>query len=75
MDIKIKGLPYEILRKALNQSKNGRLHIFDKMLEEMPKLEKNSKPHSPKMYNYDCPQRHDWWNNWTWRKDNSKNAN
>ena len=48
MDMKVKGLPYEILEEALNQSKNGRLHILDKMLEEMPQSRKTPKPHSPK---------------------------
>jgi len=33
MDIKIKGLSYEILEQALNQGHEGRLHILDKMLE------------------------------------------
>ena len=31
MDIKIKGLSYEILIKALNQAKEGRIHILKSM--------------------------------------------
>jgi polyribonucleotide nucleotidyltransferase len=33
MDIKIDGLSVEIMKKALNQAKEGRLHILDKMSE------------------------------------------
>ncbi len=56
MDMKVKGLPYEILEEALNQSKNGRLHILDKMLEEMPQSRKTPKPHSPKMITMIVPK-------------------
>ena len=31
MDIKIKGLSYEILVKALKQARDGRLHILEKL--------------------------------------------
>jgi polyribonucleotide nucleotidyltransferase len=33
MDIKVEGLSYEILAKALDQARAGRLHILDKMVE------------------------------------------
>ena len=56
MDMKVKGLPYEILEEALNQSKNGRLHILDQMLEEMPQSRKTPKPHSPKMITMIVPK-------------------
>ena len=36
MDIKVQGLSREILEQALEQAKNGRLHILEKMLEELP---------------------------------------
>jgi polyribonucleotide nucleotidyltransferase len=36
MDIKIKGLKWELLEKALEQARTGRLHILAKMLETMP---------------------------------------
>jgi polyribonucleotide nucleotidyltransferase len=35
MDIKIKGLPYEILSQALAQARSGRLHILDRMAETL----------------------------------------
>ncbi|WP_300897387.1 polyribonucleotide nucleotidyltransferase, partial [uncultured Duncaniella sp.] len=36
MDIKVDGLSYEILEKALNQAREGRLHILDKIQETIP---------------------------------------
>ncbi len=36
MDIKLKGLSYDILEKALEKAKKGRMHIMDKMLEVIP---------------------------------------
>ena len=49
MDIKIKGLSYEILVKALKQAKEGRLHILDKITETIQSPNKEVKSHSPKM--------------------------
>ena len=36
MDIKVHGLSRDILEKALNQAKEGRMYIMGKMLEEIP---------------------------------------
>ncbi|MEN9580599.1 MAG: polynucleotide phosphorylase [Pseudomonadota bacterium] len=36
MDIKIKGLPRSVMEKALQQARDGRLHILGRMLETMP---------------------------------------
>ena len=49
MDIKIKGLSYEILVKALKQARDGRLHILDKISETIEKPNSDVKSHSPKM--------------------------
>ncbi len=49
MDIKIKGLSYEILEKALNQAKEGRMQILKKMSETISKYNKTVKDHAPKM--------------------------
>ena len=49
MDIKIKGLPYEILVNALKQARAGRLHILDKITETIATPAEDVKPHSPKM--------------------------
>ena len=49
MDIKIKGLSYEILVKAIKQAKDGRIHILDQMKKTISHPNLNVKPHSPKM--------------------------
>ena len=49
MDIKIKGLSYEILVNALQQARAGRLHILDKITETIATPAEDVKPHSPKM--------------------------
>ncbi len=49
MDIKIKGLPYEILVNALKQARAGRLHILGKIAETITAPNADVKPHAPKM--------------------------
>ena len=49
MDIKIKGLSYEILEKALNQAKEGRMQILKKMSETISEHNNTVKDHAPKM--------------------------
>ena len=49
MDIKIKGLSYEILVNALKQAREGRLHILGKITETIAQPNADVKPHSPKM--------------------------
>ncbi len=49
MDIKVDGLSYEILEKALAQAKEGRLHILGKMTEVMPEARPEPKPHAPRI--------------------------
>lgn len=49
MDIKIDGLPYEILEKALDQAKRGRLHILDCMNEVISEPREDLKPHAPRI--------------------------
>jgi polyribonucleotide nucleotidyltransferase len=56
MDIKIDGLPYEILEQALQQAKQGRLHILSKMLEVMPEPRPDLKPHAPRMIQMTIPK-------------------
>ena len=41
MDIKVQGLSYNILEQALNQARDGRLHILKKITEVMETLELN----------------------------------
>ncbi|MGM0932789.1 MAG: polyribonucleotide nucleotidyltransferase [Bacteroidota bacterium] len=49
MDIKVKGLPYEILVKALKQARAGRLHILEKLTETISAPSENVKAHAPKI--------------------------
>ena len=49
MDIKIKGLSYEILVNALKQSRAGRMHILGEMLKTMPETRAQLKPNAPKI--------------------------
>ena len=49
MDIKIKGLSYEILVNALKQARDGRLHILNKINETIERPNADVKSHSPKM--------------------------
>jgi polyribonucleotide nucleotidyltransferase len=55
MDIKIKGLSYEILVKALKQAREGRLHILEKISETIEKPNDNVKAHAPKMVSLTIP--------------------
>ena len=49
MDIKIDGLSYEILSKALFQSKEGRLHILGEMEKTIVAPKPEFKPHAPRI--------------------------
>ena len=49
MDIKVDGLSYEILAKALAQAKAGRFHILDKIEEAQPEARPDMKPHAPRI--------------------------
>ena len=49
MDIKVDGLSYEILAKALAQAKAGRLYILGKIEEAQPEARPDLKPHAPRI--------------------------
>jgi len=49
MDIKVDGLPYETLEKALLQAKEGRLHILGEMNKVIEAPRGDLKPHAPRM--------------------------
>ena len=55
MDIKVKGLSYEILVNALNQAKDGRLHILKKITDTISAPNKDVKAHAPKMVTRTIP--------------------
>lgn len=49
MDLKIKGLDFNILREALDQARVGRLHIMGKMLEVLPSPRPNLSAYAPRI--------------------------
>lgn len=49
MDIKVDGLPYEVLEQALEQARVGRLHILDCILDVIPEPADDFKPHVPRI--------------------------
>ncbi len=49
MDIKVEGLSFEILTKALEQAKKGRLHILDIMNQTISEPRPELKPHAPRI--------------------------
>ena len=50
MDIKIEGLSYDILLEALEQAKQGRLHILNEMAKTISKPNEDYKPHVPRIF-------------------------
>ncbi|MBL4869338.1 MAG: S1 RNA-binding domain-containing protein [Robiginitomaculum sp.] len=49
MDIKVKGLGYEILVSALKQARDGRLHILGKLTDTISAPAESVKEHAPTM--------------------------
>lgn len=56
MDIKVDGLPYEILEQALLQAKEGRLHILDKIAETIAVPREDLKPNAPRIVSISIPK-------------------
>lgn len=48
MDLKVDGLTYEVLREALLQAKEGRLHILNEMKKTLSASKADLKPHTPR---------------------------
>ena len=55
MDIKVDGLPYEVLIQALNQAKEGRLHILNKIVETIAEPNQEFKPQTPRIEAFNVP--------------------
>lgn len=55
MDIKVKGLSYEILVNALKQARDGRLHILGKLTDTIAQPGEEVKAHAPKMISRRIP--------------------
>ncbi len=56
MDIKVDGLSYEVLSKALEQARAGRLHILDRMIETISEPRADLKPHAPRIEQVKIPK-------------------
>ncbi|MCF8369141.1 MAG: polyribonucleotide nucleotidyltransferase [Bacteroidales bacterium] len=56
MDIKVDGLSYEILSKALEQAKHGRLHILNEMEKTISQPREDYKPHVPRIEKITVPK-------------------
>ena len=56
MDIKVDGLSYEVLERALAQAREGRMHILGKILETIPEPRAEMKPHAPRIEVINIPK-------------------
>ncbi|MEG2151087.1 MAG: polyribonucleotide nucleotidyltransferase [Bacteroidaceae bacterium] len=56
MDIKVDGLSFEILEKALNQAKAGRMHILGKITETIAEPRTDLKDHAPRIETITIPK-------------------
>lgn len=50
MDLKVDGLTYEVLKEALLQAKEGRLHILNEMKKSLQATRPDLKPHAPRAH-------------------------
>lgn len=55
MDIKVDGLPYEVLEQALEQARQGRLHIMGEMMKTISEPRSDLKPHAPRIVQITIP--------------------
>jgi polyribonucleotide nucleotidyltransferase len=56
MDMKITGLPIEVIAKAIHQALPARLHILDKMLEAIGEPKDELSPFAPRLVTLRIPQ-------------------
>ena len=55
MDIKIDGISIEIMKEALSQARDGRIHILNEMLSALPKYREKLAAHAPKIIQSSIP--------------------
>ena len=55
MDIKIKGLSMQVLTEALDQAKEGRLHILGEITKTLDQPREDYKPHAPRIVSFEIP--------------------
>ena len=53
MDIKVDGLSYDVLEKALEQARQGRMHIMGEMLKTIDKPREDYKPFVPRIKSFE----------------------
>jgi len=56
MDIKVDGLSYDVLAQALEQARQGRLYILEKMMETLNQPRAELKPHAPRIVQIKIPK-------------------
>ncbi|EON77940.1 Polyribonucleotide nucleotidyltransferase [Lunatimonas lonarensis] len=56
MDLKVEGLDYAVLKEALYQAKDGRLHILDEIRKTLSAPRAEYKPHAPRSQNMEIPK-------------------
>ncbi|SHO59985.1 polyribonucleotide nucleotidyltransferase [Algoriphagus zhangzhouensis] len=56
MDLKVEGLDYNVLKEALYQAKEGRLHILDEISKTLAAPKADLKPHTPRSYTMFIPK-------------------
>ena len=56
MDLKVNGLPHEVMSQALNQAKDGRLHILNEITKTLAAPNVDYKPHAPRLLQIEIPQ-------------------
>lgn len=56
MDIKVDGMSYEVLSQALEQAREGRMHILNEMEKAISKPREDYKPHVPRIVKMTIPK-------------------
>ncbi|HEX8517611.1 MAG TPA: polyribonucleotide nucleotidyltransferase [Bacteroidia bacterium] len=56
MDLKVDGLPYEVMAEALEQARKGRLHILNEMTKTITETRPDYKPHAPRIVKMVIPK-------------------
>lgn len=56
MDLKVEGLNYSVLKEALYQAKEGRLHILKEITKTLAEPRPDFKPHTPRSFNISIPK-------------------
>mmetsp|Transcript_1769 Transcript_1769/g.2598 ORF Transcript_1769/g.2598 Transcript_1769/m.2598 type:complete len:689 (+) Transcript_1769:171-2237(+) len=71
MDIKCEGLALETMERALEQAREGRLHLLEHMKKSTSRTTFDSSIDSSQNHISPGTARLNWKNNWTWREANS----